>query len=239
MLDARSFYDNVYQDPDIPLRRRLAARGKADSVERMASDVPHSSIVEIGAGDGAMLVELASRGFGDSYHAIDVSQEAVNMLAKRDIPGLAEAAAFDGDNVPFDDRQFDLAMLNHVVEHLDNPRRLIHEAARVARHVVLQVPLEDTFWLGWDFKRSPGGHVNFYSPRSFRHLVQSCGLEALKQITVNPSLAVHRHRAGALGVSAFALKDLMLFTTRRMATRFAVYETAMLARANPKAQESI
>ncbi len=230
MLDAKSFYDNVYQDPGIPLRRRIAARGKADSVVRLAAGVPHSSIIEIGAGDGAMLVELASRGFGDSYCAIDVSQEAVTKLASRDIPSLAEASAFDGETIPYDDRQFDLAMLNHVAEHLDNPRRMIREAARVARHVVLQVPLEDTLWLGWDFVRSPGGHVNFYSPKSFRHLTQSCDLEVLKQITVNPSLAVHRHRAGARGVAVFALKDVLLFSTRRMATKFAVYETALLAR---------
>ena len=231
MLDARSFYDKVYEDPGIPLRRRLAARGKVDSVVRLASQVPHESIIEIGAGDGAMLVDLASRGFGKSYRAIDVSQAAIDQLASRDIPGLESASTFDGETVPFGDREFDLAMLNHVAEHLENPRRMIREAARVARNVVLQVPLEDTLWLGWNFVRSSGGHVNFYTPRSFRHLVQSCDLTVLKQITVNPSLAVHKHRAGVRGVIIFAIKDAMAFASSRAAARFGVYESALLARA--------
>ena len=231
VLDAKSFYDKVYEDPDIPLRRRLAARGKVDSVIRLANHVPHDSIIEIGAGDGAMLVELAARGFGKSYRAIDVSQKAIDQLADRHIPGLLSASVFDGETIPYEDREFDLAMLNHVAEHLDNPRRMVREAARVAKNVVMQVPLEDTLWLGWDFKRSPGGHVNFYSPRSFRHLVQSCDLAVLEQITVNPSLAVHRHRAGLRGVVIFAVKDALGFMNSRMASRFGVYEAALLARA--------
>ena len=231
VLDAKSLYDKVYEDPDIPLRRRLAARGKVDSVVRLANGVPHDSIIEIGAGDGAMLVELAARGFGKSYRAIDVSQKAIDQLADRHIPGLLSASVFDGETIPHEDREFDLAMLNHVAEHLDNPRRMVREAARVAKNVVMQVPLEDTLWLGWDFKRSPGGHVNFYSPRSFRHLVQSCDLAVLEQITVNPSLAVHKHRAGLRGVVIFAIKDALGFLNSRMASRFGVYEAALLARA--------
>ena len=201
VLDAKSFYDKVYEDPDIPLRRRLAARGKVDSIVRLASHVPHDSIIEIGAGDGAMLVELAAPWLWQVLSRHDVSQKAIDQLADRHIPGLLSASVFDGETIPHEDREFDLAMLNHVAEHLDNPRRMVREAGRVARNVVMQVPLEDTLWLGWDFKRSPGGHVNFYSPRSFRHLVQSCELTVLEQITVNPSLAVHRHRAGLRGVS--------------------------------------
>ena len=52
------------------------------------------------------------------------------------------AQDFDGSPIPFRDQTFNLAVLNHVVEHLESPRELIREAAQVAEKVFIEVPLE-------------------------------------------------------------------------------------------------
>ena len=55
--------------------------------------------------------------------------------------GLVESKLFDGARVPYPDNSFDLAYMSHVVEHLEHPRQLIYEAARVANQ-------EDVFFRG-------------------------------------------------------------------------------------------
>ena len=77
------------------------------------------------------------------------------------------------------DKRFDLAILSHVLEHVEYPRKLISEAARVARNVFIEVPLEDNLKLSQDFVFDRVGHINFYSVRTIRLLVQSCGMRIL------------------------------------------------------------
>jgi hypothetical protein len=42
---------------------------------------------------------------------------------------LAEARTYDGYRIPYGDKRFDLAVLSHVVEHLEHPRLLLYEAS--------------------------------------------------------------------------------------------------------------
>jgi ubiquinone/menaquinone biosynthesis C-methylase UbiE len=44
---------------------------------------------------------------------------------------------YDGDTLPFDDKKFDVAMLLNVLHHTKDPERVLKEAARVAKRVVI------------------------------------------------------------------------------------------------------
>jgi SAM-dependent methyltransferase len=205
--------------------RRRCAVDKAANVVALASAVPHARVVELGAGEGALLARLAELGFARELAALEVALGAVEAIRARGIPGLVSAARFDGYAAPHADGAFDLAILSHVVEHAEHPRALLREAARVARHVVVEVPLEDTWRLPRDFALDATGHLNFYSPRSLRHLVQSCGLEVLAERVANPGRAVQRSAARWLA------KELLLRAAPALATRAFTYHGALLCRA--------
>jgi hypothetical protein len=114
---------------------------------------------------------------------------------------------------------------------VEHPRALLREAARVSRHVFVEVPLEDTWRLPRDFVLDPTGHLNFFSPRSLRHLVQSCGLAVLRQRVTNPGLPVHRRRSGAAGRARWAVREACLRAAPRLATRVFTYHGSLLCRA--------
>ena len=85
---------------------------------------------------------LHERGIGSRYVAVDVQArlaEAVSSVLP-DVP--VETLVVDTRSLPFDDGAFDLGLLSHVIEHVDDPRPVIRETARVARLVYIEVPLE-------------------------------------------------------------------------------------------------
>lgn len=139
----RDNYADYYADGELGAWRRLGAIDKAANVIGLCGAVPHDRVADVGAGDGIVLEMLAAGGFGSRYHAFEISPSGVEAIGRRAIPNLAEAAVFDGYSLPADDDAFDLAILSHVVEHVEFPRRLLAEAGRVARHVFVEVPLED------------------------------------------------------------------------------------------------
>lgn len=114
-------------------RRRIAILA-----HRLALLIPrNASVVDIGCGDGKLAAylltirpDLIIRGF------------EIQVRADTAIP----VEPFDGDVLSCDDRSTDIAMLVDVLHHTPDPRILLKEAARVARHSVL---LKDHLLQGW------------------------------------------------------------------------------------------
>ena len=91
---------------------------------------------------------------------------------------------------PFPDKSFSVAILSHVIEHLENPVCAVRDAARVADDAAIQVPTEKVLSntirkriLGKPFlSAAEAGHVQFWSSRSIANfLEQDCGQEILIQ----------------------------------------------------------
>lgn len=219
-------YLNYYAAGESEWRRR-GALGKADNIVSLCRDLPRGSILEIGAGEGSILRRLSELGFGDALHAIEISPSGVAAIESQRIPRLVECRLFDGYHVPYDDGRFDIAILSHVLEHVEHPRQLLYEASRVARFVFVEVPLEDTMRLPADFVPDAVGHINVYSPKTIRHLAQSCDLRVLRQITTSPAKETYtfRRRIGSL---RYYVKELLLVVAPSLATRLFTYHGALL-----------
>src|SRR5262249_32752443 len=143
-------YDEYYGG-DVAEWRELGAIDKAANIRALCAAHPPSTVLEIGAGGGAVLQRLALGGFGQRHYAPGISASGVECVHARRIPSLVECRQFEGYAVPYGDGAFDLAILSHVLEHVEHPRLLLNEAARVAGYVFVEVPLEHNRRLPADF----------------------------------------------------------------------------------------
>lgn len=220
-------YEDYYEDGDSEWRR-LGALGKVDNILALCNSLPRSSILEIGAGEGSNLKRLSELDFGKALYALEISPSGVEAIKNKGISRLAECEIFDGYHVPYGNNRFDIAILSHVVEHVEHPREFLYEAARVAKYVFIEVPLEDTSRLSHDFVCSKVGHINFYSSKTIRRLVQSCNFRVLSQITTNPFKETYIFQKGYKGLINYYIKEALIKVLPTIATTFFTYHGALV-----------
>lgn len=223
----RTNYEDYYDEGGSEWRR-LGAIGKADNIVSLCSDLPHRSVLEIGAGEGSILKRLSELGFGEELYALEISPSGVEAIRNKGISQLYECKVFDGYNVPYNNDRFDISILSHVVEHVEHPRQLLYEASRVAKYVFIEVPLEDTIRLPRDFVFDKVGHINFYSPKTIRRLVQTCDLRVLHQIITNPQKEVYTYQKGDKGLVNYYIKQVLLKALPSVATELFTYHCALI-----------
>lgn len=191
----KDFYADYYDGSETEWRR-LGAIDKAANLQRLWTEHADSSektrVVEIGCGDGAVLAEVCRRGF--IGEGVEISMSGVAAARAR---GLT-VTLLEDPRTEFADNTFDVALITHVVEHLECPRQTLLEAARIARWVAVEVPLEYRWRTPHDFEPNEIGHINLYNMKLIRHLLQSCGLAVIGERVSNPSREVHEYDLGAI-----------------------------------------
>lgn len=229
-------YDQYYTGESV--WRSLGAVTKANNIVALCGAVPHERILEIGSGEGSVLERLSNLNFGTDLYSIEISESAVAVICGRNIPRLRGCKLFDGYRIPYESGCFDLAILSHVIEHVEYPRRLLYEASRVARHVFIEVPLEDTVRLKEDFVFDTVGHINFYSRKTIRRLVQTCDMQILSQVVTNLSLSTYKYQFGMWGMLKYVTKGFLLKACPSLACRLFTYHCALLCRRVASGQSS-
>jgi SAM-dependent methyltransferase len=224
----RENYSDYYtQDAELLEWRRLGALDKCANIVRLCAQFDHDEILEIGCGEGAILERLSELKFGSRFTGLEISASGVRSVQDKNIPG-AEVQLFDGYELPFPEGRFQLAILSHVLEHVEYPRKLIYEAARVARKVFIEVPLEDNRRLSSDFVFDTVGHINFYNSKIIRRLVQSCGMQILNAHFSHSSHALYVYRKGRLaGSLTYVIKELGLRLSPDLAAKLLTYHYSL------------
>lgn len=221
-------YEDYYEHQD-PRWRALGAQEKFNSLQALCGQEPRARVLEIGAGDGAISALMDAAGFCDELCVLDISSSGISKVKERALATLSEAQVFDGASVPYDDQSFDLVILSHVVEHLEHPRQLLYEASRVGKMVFIEVPLEDTRALSERYVPDHVGHINVYTRKSARRLLQTCGLEIKRERIYVPSWQIHLHSDGAKGLGKYLTKRVAWRLAPRLATHLFTYHAAFLA----------
>jgi len=227
-MTSKGFYDDYYAQMDERgwQWRELAGSIKARNVTEIVGYLPVKSVLDIGCGTGAVLAQLGKLGFAEYYYGLDIADKAISIVKYRsDIPGLVEARVFGGLKIPYDDQQFDLAILSHVIEHLADPVPLLRDAARVARYVAVEVPLEDNLYthlkarvFGSDY-REDLGHIQCFTISSFRALLErSCDLQVvdMRMVYVPDEIHFFRKRGVPRGLTLLLIgmrKTLRAFSS--------------------------
>jgi SAM-dependent methyltransferase len=222
-------YANYYEGTDgVSEWRCLGAIDKCTNIVLLCSSSDRKDVLEIGCGDGAILERLAATGFSSRFTGLEISASGVRAVQEKNIPGTS-VELFDGYQLRFVDQQFDLAILSHVLEHVEYPRRLIQEAARVANKVFVEVPLEDNLQLPKDFVFDRVGHINFYNVKTIRRLLQSCGMVILGSHLSHASQSSYVFRKGKVrGAASYLIKESLLKIWPRLAAASFTYHYALI-----------
>jgi SAM-dependent methyltransferase len=240
--DLRGFYERAYAPTADAERhgrwRALSAVAKADHVVRLAAAIGRDDpgvVAEIGCGDGAVLAELGRRGFGRTRVGFEISTAAVEMAGQR--PEVDDAVAFDGEHIPAGDAAYDLAFATHVLEHVPDPARVLRELTRVARAVVIEVPLERNLSARRPAARAASqaaGHLQRFDRAAVRALVAETGWDVRSEIVDPLGLEVHLFDRGttaarAKGLAKWAVRRVLAVRpeigTRLFTVHFAVAAT--------------
>ena len=107
---------------------------------------PGEKVLDIGCGTGNHLIMFSKMGLNVS--GLDASSQ---MLAKARVR-LGHKSDFKigtAEDLPFDDNEFDLAVLINTLEFLDNPLSALREAGRVAKNRVFIGVLNSFSWNGF------------------------------------------------------------------------------------------
>jgi len=117
---------------------------------------PEAKIIDIGCGPNPVF---------DNATNVDKSiQNVPNFI-------LAEAEA-----LPFEQFEFDYAVLSEILEHVVDPKKILEEAQRVAKFVVFTVPNE----FQWDKRLKPFSHpehLRYFTEESLFDLTIKVGLQ--------------------------------------------------------------
>jgi hypothetical protein len=125
---------------------------------------------------------------------VDYSEDAIEYL-RRTADGI-EAAAADVTAPSFTvGGPVDVVVLSHVIEHLEEPQAFLTSVRRLDfSYLVAEVPLDDLLvgragaLFQKDRTQNPAGHVQFFTARTFRHLLTSCGLTVIDDRRYLPTL---------------------------------------------------
>ncbi|MCF8143790.1 MAG: class I SAM-dependent methyltransferase [Deltaproteobacteria bacterium] len=114
-------------------QNRTIERSMESLVLSVLDPVPGERLLDIGCGNGTHLLMFNKLGLDVTGvdASVDMVEEARSRLGHRSVIKMGMA-----EDLPFDDNEFDLAVLIHTLEFLDNPLPALREAGRVARRKV-------------------------------------------------------------------------------------------------------
>jgi SAM-dependent methyltransferase len=227
--ELHTFYQNYHDDAVSP-KTGISAQETVDQIDSLNKGSPLGSVLDIGAGDGAVLSELEHRGLGEDLHAVEISSSGIERIKQRGLKRLKTVQSFDGYKLPFPDNSFDTALLIHVLEHVEHERLLLKEIRRVARRCYIEVPLEHTMWLRKSISIGKRfGHINYYSAGTFANVLETAGLQPVAFATFAHSRKYEQLLSGQIvGAVKRAIRSTTLEIAPALARQMFVYVGAAI-----------
>ena len=191
----QSVYDEQYGAETVAWYE-VGAKYKAINILDVCGGRRFGKVLDCGAGEGSILAFLDRHGFSDSLYALEISDSGIRQIERRAIPTLVEARKFDGYAMPYADKEFELVVCSHVIEHVEHPRLLLREIKRVSEFQVFEIPLDYSPGIDRLAEHFLGyGHINVFTPSTFRFLLKSEGFEVRTDKYSDADVEVSRFNA--------------------------------------------
>lgn len=135
----REYHDEIIekrQTSPFPIRRKVHEEIYESILQHIK---PGMKVLDAGCGEGALSVLMAEK--GANVTGVDISIPNIKSAKKR-----AEGKVFQGslkylngdlENMPFNDREFEVVVSNHVLEHVPSFDKGLSEVLRVSDKIAL------------------------------------------------------------------------------------------------------
>jgi methionine biosynthesis protein MetW len=156
---------------------------------------PGSSLLDIGCGEGDLLAWLQENK-KVSGRGIELSQKGVNRCIARGLSVIQGDA--DADLQYYPNQAYDYAVLGQTLQTLHNPKEVLEQLVRIARHAIVSVPnfghwknrlyltftgrMPVTKTLSYDWYDTP--NIHFCTITDFVVLCEKMGLTVEKRLYV-------------------------------------------------------
>jgi len=183
--------------------RNLSSIRKAKSVMNLTKkvNIKVDSILDIGAGLGNVTEELMKQKYAKRYVLAETSSTAIDYLSNRFKTDNCTVKKLDKDFWESKER-YTIAILSHVLEHLERPEELLAKALQVSDYVCIEVPLENCLvanffaelrkiFKGKKRTENPVGHVHFFNKKMALDLVNSVGGKVIETEIYFPEYNLH------------------------------------------------
>lgn len=138
-----------------------------------------SRILDLGCGNGKVLLRMMNGGFtalegADPFIAADITYPGNVRIRKASLDDLAAERG----------GAFDLVMMHHAFEHMDQPARVLKDVSGLLAPggaLLIRVPVADSY--AWEHYREnwlqldPPRHLYLHTQDSMKHLAAAAGLE--------------------------------------------------------------
>jgi len=186
----QSAYNEQYTDK-MTEWREIGGKYKAANILNVCKNQRFSKILECGAGEGSILKFLDESSEFSELYAIEISDTGVNQIKQRGLRNLKEVQKFNGYEIPYSDKEFDMVYCSRVIEHVEHPRILLREIKRVSKFQVFEIPLDYSIHVDKRVKHFLSyGHINIYTPSLFKFLLNSEGYEIINDILTHTNKEV-------------------------------------------------
>ena len=122
----------VARDNPVALLRAESRLRNPWVLDRILTRVgPHARVLDVGCGGGLLTNHLARADL--EVHGLDASQESLDVAEQYDTTRRVRYLRGDALHLPYHDASFDVVCAMDLLEHVEEPARVIREAARVLR----------------------------------------------------------------------------------------------------------
>ena len=176
---SKAHFDSTAKDYDNSSDGKFTEHMYAPLIKELRKS-KSGNLLDVGCGNGNVLAPLSDTGL--ELYGIDLSQAMIEEAKKR-LNDSAALSTANAEELPFEDKKFDILVCNASFHHYPKPKAVLSEMNRVMRkNAILYIgetylPGFACFLMNLFIRFSPDGDFHIYGKRELIRLLQAHGFK--------------------------------------------------------------